>query len=401
LATSRVLIISQHPFPEFATQSRNVAELLRAGIEVDLICTAAGPQRPDDRAALRIFALRLEHRRTSATRYMFEYLMFFFWSIVHGLVLSIRHRYAAVVVDNPQDFLVFATVVARIRGARVVLEMMELTPELAAARLGLARDHPLIQGLAWIERLAIALVDHVIAVSEPCREILTQRGVGSDKISVITNTIPTVPIAPDVALIQQRPAFLITHSSLIERYGVDVAIHAFGALSQAWPELTFRVLGEGHQRPALMQMARQFGLEDRVIFRGFVPYPLALTEIQQATVGIVAVIKDGYGELILPTKLLDYVQSDVAVVCARLPAIRHYFPDDALSYFEPGDATGLALQVDRLLRHPREAREQAERASRAMRPLSWQVMAPQYMAALRLNAQRARSRDGLTEELVQ
>jgi glycosyltransferase involved in cell wall biosynthesis len=149
-----------------------------------------------------------------------------------------------------------------------------------------------------------------------------------------------------------------------------------------------------------MQMVRQLGLDDRVIFRGFVPYSLAVAEIRQASLGIVAVIKDGYGELILPTKLLDYVQNDLAVVCARLPVITHYFPDDALSYFEPGDAAGLALQADRLLRDTTRAREQAERASLAMRRLRWEVLAPQYMAALRLNGKRTPAPHELTEEMV-
>jgi glycosyltransferase involved in cell wall biosynthesis len=385
-AAQRVLIVSEHPYPGHATLRRNVEQLLDEGIAVDLVCLA-DPRlsEPIARPRLEVHQMHMQHRRSGALRYLIEYFGFFAWSLPITIRLSLRRRYAAVLVDNLPDFLVFAAFVARWRGARVVLEMFELTPELTAARLQLKENHPMLWWTRWIEHVATGWADHVIVVSKQCMDILTERGVDARRMSVLPNALPAA--IGDAA----RPAaaeapFIVTHATLVERYGVQIAIRALDLLRRDWPELTLRVLGDGEYKHSLVELTRQLRLEDRVVFRNFVPWPAAMAEIRQASVGIVAIVADGYGELLLPTKLLEYVQHDVPVVCSRLPTIANHFPDDAVAYFDPGDAAGLAAQADRLLRNRREAERQAARAKLAMRGFSWDALAPRYMAALGLAA---------------
>ena len=164
----RVLIVSEHPYPDHATLRRNVVQLLDEGVAVDLLCLA-GSRKPDEamrpRTGLRVYRMHLEHRRTPAYRYVLEYIAFFMWALPMAFALSLRNRYSAVLVDNMPDFLVFVAAVARLRKARVVLEMFELIPELTAARLGLGRSHPALGVARWLERVATRWADHLIVVS--------------------------------------------------------------------------------------------------------------------------------------------------------------------------------------------------------------------------------------------
>jgi glycosyltransferase involved in cell wall biosynthesis len=396
-SAQRVLIVSEHPYPAHATLKRNVVQLLDEGILVDLLCLA-GPTPPDsndlNRAGLTVRMLRMEHRRSGALRYLWEYFAFFLWSVPRVFVLSIRDRYAAVLVDNLPDFLVFVALIARWRGARVVLEMLELTPELTSARLRLDRGHPMLWVTRWIERIATHWADHVIVVSKQCMDIVVERGLNPERISVVPNTPALALRADGHETVAGGAPFLVTHCSLVERYGVQVAVRALALLRREWPDLTLRVLGEGEYKADLVELTHQLRLDDRVIFRGFIPWSEAMTEIRQAAVGIVAIVADGYGELLLPTKLLEYADREVPVVCARLPTIAHHFPADSLAYFQPGDAEALAAQADRLLRDQSGARRQAARAKLAMRTLSWEALAPRYMAALGVDS------GGLVPEVV-
>jgi glycosyltransferase involved in cell wall biosynthesis len=235
-----------------------------------------------------------------------------------------------------------------------------------------------------IERAATGWADHVIVVSKQCMDILVERGLDARKISVLPNTPPAAILDPGMQWSEPEGTFLVTHCSLVERYGVQVAIRAMALLRHEWPDLTLRVLGDGDYKASLIELTRELGLADRVVFRNFVVWPSAMAEIRQASVGIVAIIADGYGELLLPTKLLEYVEQEVPVVCARLPTIAHHFPNDSVAYFDPGDPAGLAAQADRLLRNRREAEQQARRAKVAMRSFSWEALAPRYLAALGL-----------------
>jgi len=386
--TQRVLILSEHPYPDHATVRRNVEQLLGGGVAVDLMClapraeSAAASSRDD---GLRVLRLRMKHRRTAAYRYIQEYLGFWLWAFAMTARLSLRNRYDAVLVDNPPDFLVMAALPARLRGARVVLEMFELVPELTAVRLRLARGHPILGLARVVERLSGRMADRIIVVSAQCRDLLVGRGADARKISIIPNTIPSAAL-PGHADSVGDDDFIVTHCSLVERYGVQVAIRALRILRESRPRLTLRVLGDGEYRPALEALARELGLEGAVIFRGFVPWTAAMSEIRRANAGIVAIIADGYGELLLPTKLLEYAANGVPVSCARLPTIAHHFPSDSLAYFTPGDAADLARQLDWLLSNGEAAAAQARRASIAMHALSWDVVGPRYMAALGFGA---------------
>ncbi len=383
--SGRVLIVSQHPYPSHYILRRNVDHLLAQGLQVDLVCTgrdgAASPPQP----RLRCYSIRVAHRRLRFW-YPFEYLLFFVLALPLVCVLAIGRRYQAVQVDTLPDFLVFIAFLPRWRGARVVLYMQELMPEMATARLRVGTDHLLIRLLSGIERAATAWADQVVTVSDRCSRILAARGVPPTKIAVVPNSLPISHQVPN-RVMSSSPAsdattILMTHATLVERYGVQVAIRALAQLHEDWPNLSLQILGAGEYQPNLVRLAADLGVARHLIFRGFLPWPEAMEAVRQATLGIVSIIDDGYGHLLLPGKLFDYVLQRVPVVCSRLLTIQEYFPPDSVAYFPPGDAAGLAAQIDRLLRDPEEARQQASRAIVAVGSLQWERVSPRYVAAL-------------------
>src|SRR2546430_1248134 len=97
--------------------------------------------------------------------------------------------------------------------------------------------------------------------------------------------------------------------------------------------------------------------------------PERISVVLNTTAGVVAVLADGYDQLMLPGKLLEYARSDVPAVCSRLPAIEAYFPADTVAYFRPGDDQDLALQILRLLQKPALARYQTGRAAETARSM--------------------------------
>ncbi|HKA50983.1 MAG TPA: glycosyltransferase [Candidatus Dormibacteraeota bacterium] len=395
---TRVLRITQHPFPADSVVRRDVIDLTAHGYDVDVVC-AAGPDRDDvvaDSPSLRIYRIPISHRRGRAIRYPLEYLAFFLGAFGLAAALGSRRRYATVQVDNLPDFLVFAAAIPRLRGARVILTLYELTPEMVAARFTGRLRRFLVWLARLVERAAVHWADHLIVVSEPCRSRLLARNVPGDRMSVVLNTTPWD--CPRPAQLRQHSSspVLITHTTLLERYGVHVAIEAVGLLKTTWPDLTLRVVGGGEEHSRLVRLTHELRLHDRVIFTGQLPWSETLAEVSRATLGIVAILADGYGELLLPTKLLEYAWLGIPAVCSRLPAIGAYFPADAVAYAAPGEARDVARQVDRLLRQPELARRQAERASEIARDLSWEHFRDAYISALGLAEMSDSSRAGVS-----
>jgi glycosyltransferase involved in cell wall biosynthesis len=391
----RILRITQHPFPEMPVIRRDVFELLASGYEVDLICSAGWTA--DDRLSrqqpgLRVFRVPIRHRRRPLIRYPLEYAGFFFAALALASLLGLRRRYAAVQVDNLPDSLVFSGVVPRLRGARLVFNMYELSPEMVAARFRHRGRWLLVRMARLLEAAAIRCSSHVIVVSRPCFDVLRRRGVAPERMSIVLNTTPwTMPAGTGAngaganGVNRSGPPTLVTHSTLVERYGVHVIIQALALLQERWPELRLRVIGGGEQMAALIEVSHRLDLTHRVSFSGgHLPWAETIAEIRRATIGVVGVVPDGYGQLLLPTKLLEYAYLGVPAVCSRLPAIEAYFGSDALAYARPGDPADMAAQVDRLLRDSRAAERQASRAAEIAQRMAWEHVRLDYLSALGL-----------------
>jgi len=384
-AVPRVLVVSRHPYPVATTLRRNVTQLVSWGVAVDVVSLTTGfrwAAHMPDQPGLRLYGIPSRTHRNHALWYPLHYAIFFLWALVVVSLLTLLRRYDVIEVDNTPDFLVFTTVLARLRKTRIVLFAMELMPELTAARLRLDSQAFPVRLATTLERAAIARVDHVITVSELCRRILLGRGLATDKVTVVPNSHPVANLGPARPT---QPPFLVIQTTLIERYGVHVAIRALASLTSEWPELTLRILGQGESEPMLVELSKQLGLQDRVLFsHGYLPWRLMMDQVLQATLGIVPMLADGYGDLCLPNKVLEFVALGIPVVSSRLPAIAEHFTDDCLAYFDPGDAAGLAAQVRRLLADPAAARRQAGSARAAMADLAWESASRRYQAALGL-----------------
>lgn len=382
LAANRisVLEVSQHTYPAQVTLRRNTSALLEAGASVDMICMleewAFGKEL---QPGLRVYGIPLAHRR-SLLGYLFEYGGFFIWSFLVSSWLGLRRRYEVVQVDTLPDSLLFSVVVPRLRGARAILYVYDLLPEMVAARFRVGPDHPSVRVAKWLEARANRWAHHVITVSSVFRDRMGRRGLDVSKVTLVANSHPMddLPSPP-----RAEPPVLVCQTSVIERYGVQVAIRALGELRTAWPELRLWVIGGGEYLPVVGQLAEELDLSERVVFTGgFLPWRQTMEMVGQASIGLVPIISDGYGELITPNKVLELSALGIPIVSSRLEGITTYFPPDSISYFEPGDHVEMAGRIDHLLRHPGEAHAQARRAMDAMQDLKWESASVSYLGAV-------------------
>ncbi|HEX4215193.1 MAG TPA: glycosyltransferase [Candidatus Dormibacteraeota bacterium] len=377
-----VLVLSQHPY-DHVTLRRNSETLLRAGMFVDEVCmTDRWELGKVHQTGLRRYGIPLRHRRT-LIGYLLEYVGFLAWSFLVAGWLGLRRRYDAVQVDTLPDVLVFSALVPRIRGARILLYVYDLMPEMVASKLRCGPRHALVRIAAWMESSATSWADQVITVSDLFKRVMATRGLDGGKVTLVANSHPVeeVPYRPPAS-----PPWLVCQTSLIERYGVQVAIRAVAELKDRRPELLLKVLGEGEQQPELERLAESLGVRDRVYFSGrWLPWSEAMQLVRQGSVGIVPIISDGYGDMILPNKVLELAALDVPIASSDLRGIAEHFPADTISYFPPGDHVALAERIDYLLDHAEEAGEQAERAKAVMELLSWRNASRHYLSAIRNN----------------
>lgn len=359
---------------------RNAEALVEKGHQVDLFCLRAlGQASCETISGVNAYRFPVQHHRQGIARYLFEYWAFFLLTFLTLTWRHIRRHYDIVEVDTMPDFLVFSTVVPKLLGARVVLYLFEAMPEAFASKYGIDKDHPVIKCIAFIEQLAIRYADHVITACEAFRSVFVARGAPKDKITVVLNVPNEGVFRPDlVADYQEKhrrdgsPGFtLITHGTLTEIYGVQVLIRAVARLKDQLPGLKLLVVGGGEFSRSLKALAQELGVSDIADFTGWVCQENVVKMILDADVGVVPIL-GGYGEMMVPNKLFEYVALGKPVVSSSLRGIRHYFGEDSLLFFNPGDDSSLAKSIERLYRDLQLRESIALKASKIYEQYRWQ-----------------------------
>ena len=124
------------------------------------------------------------------------------------------------------------------------------------------------------------LSDHVIATAEAAAENLRELGIPKEKMSVIINGSLPVRVVDEGILDVIRAQYGIDKNDFtvgicarIEDYkGHDTFLMAAAILQETHPEIPFRflIIGNGNRKSEIEKMAVRLGLENSVIFTGFV-----------------------------------------------------------------------------------------------------------------------------------
>ncbi|MDQ3400753.1 MAG: hypothetical protein M3470_07125, partial [Chloroflexota bacterium] len=153
---ARICVVRQLYYPRDEKLRREIDTLLEAGHEVDLFCMRDdGEPSTDRRGALTVRRLPLAHRRGKIARYLAEYAAFLVLTTVAVGVFHPTRRYALVQVNTPPDSLVFSSIVPRLFGAKVLLQLTEPMPEFFATKFKLSPTHPAVRFVTTVEQLSL------------------------------------------------------------------------------------------------------------------------------------------------------------------------------------------------------------------------------------------------------
>ncbi len=377
----RICFIRMNYFPEEAHVRKNAEALTEAGYEVDIICMRQkGEKAREDCGGGRIYRLPLMHKRSGALRYLFEYAAFFamaFWLVTF---LDVRRPYKIIETYNVPDVIVFVALVPRLLGAKLVHYMFEATPEMYADRFDLKPGGLVEKLLRFMERISVRFAHKSIVEGPYEREMRGERGVNVERIGVVMNV-------PEGHLFQPRAEAevngtssgpvgcqMITHGSMLKRYGVQTLIKAMPRLRDEIPGLKLWVVGDGEYRQALEDLTMRLGVSGAVEFTGWVKHEEVSDYIGSCRIGIVPML---YNQL--PNKLFEYVAMGLPVVVGDVPSIRAAFGPEAVEYYHAGDADELADRVLAVYRDPDAARAMAERAQETFQKYTWDVMKEVYV----------------------
>src|SRR6266542_5461250 len=189
-AAKRQLVLITHArYPIGEPRAERAAKAARdAGYRVQVIALRE-PGEPlrevvDD---VEVRRLRIRHvRRASALRMAFEYISFTLLATAATIALRRRQPVHVVEVHAPPPFLIITGILPRLLGAKLLLDIRDLSPHLWNARSAGRPAARLAEKILWaMERLACAISDRVITVHGPYRSEIVRHGVSATKVAVV------------------------------------------------------------------------------------------------------------------------------------------------------------------------------------------------------------------------
>lgn len=380
----RVAMVS---FSFYETDNRVIryAEALAArGDEVEVLALRRTPDVPHEEVlnGVRVVRIRDRFDKSSSSRlgHLLPVLAFIrraqaWLRRSHG-----RRPYDLLHIHNMPDFVVFAGWYPKWKGAKVILDIHDIVPELYASKFGRAPHGPMHAALLWMERRSARFADHVIIANHLWRDRYAARTGTTGRCTAIINHVDDAVFKPAPRRRADGRKIILFPGGLQWHQGVDVAIDAFKRVHDRIPAAEFHIYGDGIARESLRQQARDLGLNGSVRF--FEPRPLReiAAVMADADLGVVPKRADSFGNEAYSTKIMEFMAAGVPVVVSDTMVDRHYFDDSVARFFPSGDAGALAEALADLLDDPGKCRDQAGRALHYVREHCWERRRADYLA---------------------
>ncbi len=372
----RVGVIRQGYYPHDPRVEREVDALVLAGHDVDVICLGSGEQPFRERlGGVTIYRIPLPKASGGALSYMLAYGSFFLSASFLIGALHLRRPYQLVQVHSLPDPLVFAALIPKLLGARVMLDLHECMPEFFVTKYGKSPDYVGVRLMAWLEQRSIRFADLAFTCTEQMRTAFASRGASRDKIGVVLNAANESIFDPQKHPPQsRRPGqfTLICHGSVEPLYGLDTIIRAVALLRDELPVLRLEIYGSGSQLEELRGLATELGVAEKVYFAGtWVPMPQLLDAIANADVGVVAIKRDRFRDLTHCNKMFDLISMKRPVIISRTDSVEAYFDESCFIMFESKDVQDLADAIRKLYFNPELGARLVKRATEVSEPYRW------------------------------
>jgi glycosyltransferase involved in cell wall biosynthesis len=220
--------------------------------------------------------------------------------------------------------------------------------------------------LLALDKSTNRLARHIIAVAGACRDFLIRHeSIPPEKITLVPNAIDLRRFSPGKLTRRECRAALglLSDGPVIAGVGrlnpqknFSLFLDIAAALAPKFPDVCFLLAGEGPEESMLRDKAKALGLDDRVVFSGYV----ADTRSVYVAADLLLMPSRFEG---LPMTLLEAMAMGLPVVASNLDGIAEVVADGREGFLvEPGDTASFVDRISRLLENPALASDFATHA---------------------------------------
>lgn len=285
-----------------------------------------------------------------------------------GLLFHLLFRRSDLLFSNDLDTLLPNVIASKLKRKPLIYDSHEFfteVPELTA--------RPKVQRV-WkaIEKLLLPKRRNTLTVNRSIANLYKKEyGV---EMKVLRNIPQLVEFAhqatkAELGLPTDKKLIILQGSGINMHRGAEESVEAMRYLDDA----VLLILGSGDVIPNLKQLVQQYSLQERVIFKGRMPYDKMMAHTRLSDLGL-SLDKDtniNY-RFSLPNKLFDYIHAGIPVLGSDLVEVKRIIQDHGVGEIATSfDPENLAKQIQHMLVSPKTS-EWKQNAINARAGLNWE-----------------------------
>jgi len=220
-----------------------------------------------------------------------------------------------------------------------------------------------------LDRMLLYFFDHIVVVSRKLEARLRRQGIGSSRISALSNAVAfenfdSIPddrtfraelgVGPDTVLVANI-------GRLSPEKGQGEFIRSAAAVVRESTDIRFLLVGIGPDQAALERLTRELGLDGQVVFLG---YRADMARIYRS---LDLVVQSSFTEG-MPNVILEAAAMGVPIIATDVGGTSEIIRNQEEGILiPPGDTEGLGTAIIRFLQDKPGYREMARRASISVR----------------------------------
>jgi glycosyltransferase involved in cell wall biosynthesis len=371
-----------YTYYELDNRVKRYAEtLLKRGDHVDVVALKRNGQ-PEAETINGVQLYRIQNRvinETSKITYLYKLGLFL---INSALFLAKKHMsksYDLIHVHSIPDFEVFAALVPKLMGAKVILDIHDIVPELYTTKFKVGNDSVIFKLLVLVEKASGAFADHVIVANHIWHKTLISRSLPERKCSVIMNY-------PNSKLFTIQPTRrsdgivnLLYPGTLSWHQGIDIAIRAIALIKDEIRNIQLHIYGDGHEKNNLLNLISELKLQRHVILHDLVSSEEMAHIMSECDIGIEPKRNDPFSGDAFSTKILEFMAIGIPVIASRTRVHCYYFNDEVLRFFPSDDVAGLADGILELVKNKEIRERYVENAKTFVEEFNWSKKANIYL----------------------
>ncbi|MDQ2674422.1 MAG: glycosyltransferase family 4 protein [Chloroflexota bacterium] len=283
--------------------------------------------------------------------------------------------------------------VARLRGARFILEIRDPWPEALVAAGAIGRDSAIARSLARLAGYLYRRAELVIVVTDGVADLLHEQGMPRDRILTIPHTVDfegrrlenpgDAPWWQVVRDIRAAARILVTYVGAHgQANDLGTPLQAARILAdRGRDDIRFLFVGDGPERAALERQSRDLST---VRFLGPIPKAMVPTVLADSDIGLATLSRGFWDTGVSMNKVSDYFAASLPVVMVGDPPGNPVTTSGAGAVVPFGDAQALADELERMATMGAHARRELGMAGNehARRNLSLATLTDRLTAAI-------------------